>query len=1049
MKRSCLSLLLLFALTLCCSGADFILPAKEWTVFRQVENFKISDDSASGRASGADPIIINRFTPVRAQDYRYIIFDMQSDSKNALRCAVYWKQTRYDYFAEPRSVKLPLCGDGKMHTYVIDLSKVKTWNGDIESIRLDPLNGPANGNTFTVKNFRFSSNAPEVDLVATNVIKPGDWRSFSGIAAYNATADSIKCKCSGKAAMQADIKATNPALLKLAELTLQVPAKKGLTARIYWKTDRLDYFADARSTVINLQSDGKMHTYKIDFGKLKNFNRKITGFMLVPITEAEKNTVFTLKNFSFPKAKLAGNLKITLPTGATSAEQSAAADLEYFLCRFLRDSLTVDGKIIRFISLNAADRNLPLEQWSIKSDGDTLHICGGRERGILYGVYHFLEDFCGVRWWTPDETFIPEPGKLSLPAINVSGKPKMFYRDIYRSEIASDKGLFFVRNRLNRDGAYHIDSIYGGELNYGGPNHCHTFRQYIKAAEFQKSHPEYFSIKDGQRRFNKHGQLCLANMEMRKTFVAKVLERIAADRKKAIAQKRSIPLLYDVSINDNFSPCECSECAKLHEKYGLSGTVLDFVNFVADEVKKDYPDIYITTLAYLYTEAPPKGGIKAKDNVIIKFCDSQTNMATGINSPENRKFKETLQSWSDCGGQLWIWDYGITYNFPELPFPSEQFYGELHREYFKNRVSGIFWEHEVSTFSDFYAMKVWLAAKLMEDPEQDFEALCDTFYNGYFGKAGKNIKKYRQLLAEAAVKNHSFVNWFALTEDFKYVDVETLLACFKTLDEGLEKIQNDPELLLRFNRAILGLSSLTGRFFDYYKSEFEKLHPGKKFPLTRTKIATPLKYVRDNSRNPNSKDVFNRLISIIENSPEKFTVDERFKNQEIIVEFYPTTFRLADSERTRVVKDAEALDNCAVKLRTKGRSYYKLPMEFGLYDLKNSILVSSTQLQKEDIPQDGKYHWYKIYSGMVNRYSYVYVNRAWTIQGRLNRNELTLPPIPIRSDFIGAEPLDASIFVRMKLTGPEFITESPDKENFIWVDRIVLVKNKPAGENKK
>ena len=86
---------------------------------------------------------------------------------------------------------------------------------------------------------------------------------------------------------------------------------------------------------------------------------------------------------------------------------------------------------------------------------------------------------------------------------------------------------------------------------------------------------------------------------------------------------------------------------------------------------------------------------------------------------------------------------------------------------------------------------------------------------------------------------------------------------------------------------------------------------------------------------------------------------------------------------------------------------------------------------------------------MVNRYSYVYVNRAWTIQGRLNRNELTLPPIPIRSDFIGTGPLDASIFVRMKLTGPEFITESPDKENFIWVDRIVLTKNKPAGENKK
>src|SRR5260221_700608 len=41
------------------------------------------------------------------------------------------------------------------------------------------------------------------------------------------------------------------------------------------------------------------------------------------------------------------------------------------------------------------------EEIVIKTKGNRLLLAGGRPRGTLYAVSRFLQDQCGVRWWTP------------------------------------------------------------------------------------------------------------------------------------------------------------------------------------------------------------------------------------------------------------------------------------------------------------------------------------------------------------------------------------------------------------------------------------------------------------------------------------------------------------------------------------------------------------------------------------------------------------------------------------------------------------------------
>ena len=62
------------------------------------------------------------------------------------------------------------------------------------------------------------------------------------------------------------------------------------------------------------------------------------------------------------------------------------------------------------------------------------------------------------------------------------------------------------------------------------------------------------------------------------------------------------------------------------------GSLLTFVNGVADEVAKQYPHVKVGTLSYWYTRKPPKT-IKPRPNVQIQLCSIECCMMHPITDP--------------------------------------------------------------------------------------------------------------------------------------------------------------------------------------------------------------------------------------------------------------------------------------------------------------------------------------------------------------------------------------------------------------------------------
>ena len=80
------------------------------------------------------------------------------------------------------------------------------------------------------------------------------------------------------------------------------------------------------------------------------------------------------------------------------------------------------------------------------------------------------------------------------------------------------------------------------------------------------------------------------------------------------------------------------------------GVLLNFVNKVADEVGKKYPDVKIDALAYQYSHKPPRKirprDIRPRDNVQINLCSinaCQLHAFSDPSCPENVIYMQDLQ----------------------------------------------------------------------------------------------------------------------------------------------------------------------------------------------------------------------------------------------------------------------------------------------------------------------------------------------------------------------------------------------------------------------
>ncbi|HEY1684524.1 MAG TPA: DUF4838 domain-containing protein [Tepidisphaeraceae bacterium] len=372
----------------------------------------------------------------------------------------------------------------------------------------------------------------------------------------------------------------------------------------------------------------------------------------------------------------------------------------------------------------------------VKSIGNHILLAGPGKRGSMYACFALLEKL-GVDWLTPTYTYMPHASTLSIPDLNETQTPSFEYREAYITEATDPDWCAHLR----MNGSWtHLDSSYGGGIRYA-PYFVHTLHDIIPAEEFA-AHPDYFPLINGKRVGGNRVQRCLSNPAVLKIAIDTVNRWITENPDAAIVS---------VSQNDNLNYCTCDNCKKLIDQYGgPSGEYLWFANQVAAAVAKTHPHVLIDTLAYEFTEAPPKN-IAPLPNVRVRLCAFHCDQAHPYEQstfPATQLFLDHLNAWYKLTSNLYIWHYSCDFTNELMPFADFNQFPDSIRLYKRTGVKGIFIEGDADPGgggSD-AELRAYVMAHLLWDSNANANQLIDHWMLAVYGPANKPMRRWFDLV---------------------------------------------------------------------------------------------------------------------------------------------------------------------------------------------------------------------------------------------------------------------------------------------------------------
>ena len=502
--------------------------------------------------------------------------------------------------------------------------------------------------------------------------------------------------------------------------------------------------------------------------------------------------------------------RIVLPGTPTKNEQRAAQLLQKIIEQSTGAELpiitegTADTSPAIYIGETAAAERLNLtlnktkEGYRLHVAGNSLFLTAGQGHSPEYAVYYFVEKYLHARKYDKQNAVLPKSADLEVPqGLDEVSLAAFNYRESYLP-LSQDPDY------LNWHGLQRFEDLWGL---WG-----HSYFKLMPPARYFKSHPEYYALVNGSRRPT---QLCLSN--------ASVLA-LVIDTLKVMMEDNPDAIYWSVSPNDGGGYCTCDSCKKLDmEEGGPQGSLIHFVNAVAAA----FPDKKITTLAYGGTaDAPLK--THARSNVIVLLSSIDLFRESPVRTASYAaavRFRRQLKDWSAKASHIFIWDYAVQFTNYLAPFPDIKTMADNFKYFKAQGVEGVFEQGSGEDYSDASALKSYVQAKLLWQPEADVDSLIRDFCAGYYGAAAPYVLSYFKA-RQAAVANagkHLDIYGNPILETSGFLSPSHMAHYQKLLDSARAAVNTHPEPLYLHR---VGLLQLGLDFAALQQARFYGLDPG-------------------------------------------------------------------------------------------------------------------------------------------------------------------------------------------------------------------------------
>lgn len=472
---------------------------------------------------------------------------------------------------------------------------------------------------------------------------------------------------------------------------------------------------------------------------------------------AEKGGVTLLEN---------GEVKVTVvySEGASESLIAAADFMAATLERMsgssgVRTAVKEGGESGFSIYVGRAANSAAIDLSDVKDDGyrleikpEGIYIVGKTDDATRNGIYDFLETHLECMYVSPENTYVPIFPTVKLALEEKTVNPTITWRKVYQYESVQN-GWY---ERLKMNGTIVKEGENSIELYNEWGTWCHSSFEFVPPEKYFDEHPEYYAKFLGKRRyqFNVLGRtfpthLCYTNEEVYQIAEAELVKRIEANPEVKF---------WDFSIMDTyFATCRCKECKKFNKEAGSEmGTLLAFLNRLADAIRDDYPDVYLSTLAYQRVKNPPKN-MKCAPNLCINVCafpgTQSYPYSTEGGIKASREFAERVVEWGKICDNILVWDYVVNFTHLKLPFPNFEFQKENLEFYLENNIRFVFHQGSREPMDENAEMRTYLLSRQLWDKDVDLLALAKKYVAVVYGDAAGLVEEYMDTANAAMIES--------------------------------------------------------------------------------------------------------------------------------------------------------------------------------------------------------------------------------------------------------------------------------------------------------
>jgi hypothetical protein len=483
--------------------------------------------------------------------------------------------------------------------------------------------------------------------------------------------------------------------------------------------------------------------------------------------------------------------------GIYLGETETAKTLGVDFAKLKSDAFRIIGKDRRLVIAGRDYQGPPViglrnPWWPIEVYNTKLKIGAFGEAGTLNGVYHFLEQYCGIRWYMPGDlgTVIPRQSTIRVPVMDETIAPDYEYRYpwLCNFEDSPEDALWYRRMRFGAPCPVQIIHSFGG------------------LAKYREQHPEYFAMIGGARDFGGRScigggaNLCLSNPAVADQWVKEICEYFDQH-----PEQKYFPLAPEDGM---VKICECPQCqAQVVPSMGDTGKFSDyvwrFVNTVAKGVAAKHPDRYVGCLAYESYLEPPSGIEKLEPNVAVMLCKSR---GAFTNREYQNRIYRSVNKWSLLTRNIFCWEYYLYTWLPwrEMPVVYPHLISQDLRT-LSGFSKGEFIESESwgsnggvpesmrgrMCFPGTQHLNLYVTAKALWHSKMNVDDLLDEYYTQFYGPAGAEMKTFWTTAETLWMSEKAVAGGIGSadnpTDRYKSSDIMNLC---KLLNDGLAKVED-------------------------------------------------------------------------------------------------------------------------------------------------------------------------------------------------------------------------------------------------------------------